>query len=196
MTKLEQMTTGQLDENLRRFYAEARTKDKQEYSKSALLGFRHGIERYLNNPPFNRGIKIASNPRFTRSNHTLDAKIKQLKQIGKENVQHKPPLEQEDLAKLKTSGVFDLNHPLSLLRCVWFHAVLYWCRRGREGQRSLTVNSFTFEVDSSGRRYVKMTQEAVNHSAIASCFTRFFRVLSTSFVHYNSIKAPDLFPSS
>lgn len=103
------MTIGQLDENLRRFYAEARTRDKQEYSKSALVGFRQGVERYLNAPPFNRGIKITSNPRFTRSNQMLDAKIKQLKQSGKENVQHKPPLEQEDLAKLKTSEVFNLS---------------------------------------------------------------------------------------
>ena len=89
----------------------------------------------------------------------LDAKIKHLKQTGKENVQHKPPLEQEDLAKLKTSGVFNLNHPLSLLRCVWFHIVLFWCRRGREGQRSLTVNSFAFEVDSLGERYVRLTHD-------------------------------------
>ena len=153
------MTTKQLDENLVHFYAEARTKDKREYSKSAFIAFRHGIERYLNNPPFNRGIKIAGNPSFTRSNQMLDAKIKYLKQVGKENVQHKPPLEKEDLEKLKTSGVFNPNNPLSLLRSVWFHVVLYWCRRGREGQRNLTVNSFTLEVDSSGRRYVRMTHD-------------------------------------
>ena len=159
MPELEQMTTRQLDENLFRFYAEARTKDKRDYSKSALLGFRHGIERYLNNPPLNRAIKIASNPLFTKSNQMLDANIKQLKQLGKENVQHKPPLEKEDLAKLKTSDVFNPINPLSLLRSVWFHVVLYWCRRGREGQRNLTVNSFAFEVDSSGRRYVRITND-------------------------------------
>ena len=159
MPELEQMTTRQLDENLFCFYAEARTKDKRNYSKSALLGFRHGIEIYLKNPPLNRAIKIASNPSFTKSNQMLDAKIRQLKQLGKENVQHKPPLEKEDLSKLKTSGVFNPINPLSLLRSVWFHVVLYWCRHGREGQRNLTVNTFTFEFDSSGRRYVRMTHD-------------------------------------
>lgn len=159
MPELEQMTTKQLDENLYHFYAEARTKDKRNYSKSALVGFRHGIERYLNSPPLNRAVKITSDPLFTNSNQMLDAKIKEMKQLGQANVQHKPPLENEDLAKLKTSGVFDPINPLSLLRSVWFHVVLYWCRRGREGQRQLTVNSFTFEVDSSGRRYVRMTHD-------------------------------------
>ena len=42
-TPLEQMSFGQLDTNLRRFYAEARNKSEAAYSKSTLLGFRHGM---------------------------------------------------------------------------------------------------------------------------------------------------------
>ena len=45
---LEAMKIGQLDQNLRRFYAKARTKKGEDYSKSTLLGFRHSIERFLN----------------------------------------------------------------------------------------------------------------------------------------------------
>ena len=37
------MKIGQLDQNLCRFYAEARTKKGEDYSKSTLLGFRHSI---------------------------------------------------------------------------------------------------------------------------------------------------------
>ena len=37
--------------------------------------------------------------------------------------------------------------PLGLLRNVWFHTTLYWCRKGREGQRRLTASSFTFMHD-------------------------------------------------
>ena len=47
-TLLEAMKIGQLDQNLCRFYAEARTKKGEDYSRSTLLGFRHSIERYLN----------------------------------------------------------------------------------------------------------------------------------------------------
>ncbi|KAK3754530.1 hypothetical protein QZH41_009578 [Actinostola sp. cb2023] len=44
-TSLEEMTIGQIDANLRRFYAEARKKDGEMYGKKTLLGFRHAIER-------------------------------------------------------------------------------------------------------------------------------------------------------
>ena len=52
------MTVGQLDTNLRRFYAEARNKSGESYSKPSLLGFRHLFERYLNAPPLSRGLKL------------------------------------------------------------------------------------------------------------------------------------------
>ena len=150
------MTIGQLDTNLRRFYAEARKKDGETYGKKTLLGFRHGIERYLNQPKFSRNLKMSTDPRFTRSNEMLDAQLVRLKKLGKENSQHKPTLEDEDLEKLKSSDALSLSNSLSLLRNVWFHIVLYFCRRGREGQRELQKSSFTLEVDASGRNYVTM----------------------------------------
>ena len=105
------MTNGQLDANLRRFYAEARKKDGETYGKKTLLGFRHGIERYLNKPKFSRNLKMSTDPRFTRSNQMLDAQLVQLKKLGKENSQHKPTLENEDMERLKSSDA---------LRNVWF----------------------------------------------------------------------------
>ena len=121
-----------------------RTKKGEDYSRSSLLGFRNAIERYLNNPPFKRGIKIPGNPVFQISNKMLDAKIKMLKKEGKENITHKPAIAPEGLTKLKTSSVVLPSTPLGLLRNIWFHTTLYWCRRGREGQRSLTPQSFIF----------------------------------------------------
>ena len=153
------MTTGQLDQNLRRFYAEARTQKGEPYSKSTLLGFRHAIERYLNAPPYNKGLQVASDPRFMRSNQMLDAQLINLGRNGKENVTHKPAIEEGHLKQLKTSGVFSLSSPLSLLRNVWFHIVLFFCRRGREGQRALTTNSFKFATDAAGRKFVTMAHD-------------------------------------
>ena len=86
------MTVEQLDINLKRFYAEARSKTGEIYSKSTLLGFRHSIERFLNAPPFNKGLKIAKDPRFQRSNDMLNAQIAALKRSGKQNTVHKPPI--------------------------------------------------------------------------------------------------------
>jgi len=110
------MKIGQLDQNIRRFYAEARTKKGENYSRSTLLGFRHSIERFLNAPPFSRGLQISTDLRFARSNLMLDAQIKNLKRSGKENVSHKPTIEEEDLQKLKSSEALSLSSPLSLLQ--------------------------------------------------------------------------------
>ena len=49
----------ELDNNLQKFYAEARNKEGKEYGKSTLLCLRSGIERYLNFPPYNRGLKFS-----------------------------------------------------------------------------------------------------------------------------------------
>ena len=67
----------------------------------------------------------------------LNAQTVHLKRQGKENVKHKPATEDEDLKKLKTSQAIVLTSPLTLLQNVWFHVVLFFCRRGREGQREL-----------------------------------------------------------
>ena len=110
-----------------------RKKDSESYGKKTLLGFRHGIERYLNQLKFSRNLKMSTDPRFTRSNQMLDAQLVQLKKLGKEHSQHKPTLEDEDMDKLKSSAALSLSNPLFLLRNVCFHIVLYLYRRGCEG---------------------------------------------------------------
>ena len=157
---MENMTVGQLDTNLRRFYAAARNKSGESYMKSSLLGFRKSFERYVNAPPLSRGLKLSSDPRFKRSNEMLNAQIVRLKR--QENATHKPAIESEDLMKLKTSPAIalnNLNNPFALLCNVWFRVVLFFCRRGREGQRQLKKTSFKFEVDASGRRFVTMAHD-------------------------------------
>jgi hypothetical protein len=163
--ELHEMDNATLDNHLRLFYTEVKNQDGNDYSKSTLLGLRYGLERYLNSPPHNKGITISGNPEFKKSNVVLNAKLKSLKQGGKENVQHKPLLEPEDLQKLKTSGVFDCSSPLGLLRNVWFSTVLFWCRCGREGQRNLTRESFVFAQNPTGEEYATMThsEASKNH---------------------------------
>ena len=74
----------------------------------------------------------------------LDAKLKEIKKQGEQNVKHKPAIEHEDLRRLKESDVISLTTPQGLLYNVWFHVTLYFCRRGREGQRNLTRSCFLF----------------------------------------------------
>ena len=84
--KLNEMSDMELDQVLRRFYAEARAKDGELYSHSSLLAIRKAIERFLNNPPQNRAIKIAKGEAFQLSNKVLNSKTKVQKKDGKENI--------------------------------------------------------------------------------------------------------------
>ncbi|CAH3136698.1 unnamed protein product, partial [Pocillopora meandrina] len=90
------MNSKELDQNLARFYVEARTKKGEEYSRSALLGFRNSIERHLNNNVFQNSNKI------------LDAKLRINRRAGKENIQHKPVIVPSDLAKIRASPFLSL----------------------------------------------------------------------------------------
>lgn len=151
------MTVPELDRNLATFYVEARTQDGKEYSRSALLGFRNSIERFMNNN--GKPIKISKNNQFQMSNKILDAQLKINRRAGKENIQHKPVIVQSDLEKIKKSPYLAMDNPYGLLRRTWFFVSLYWCRRGREGQRNLRCNSFEFCHDETGREYAIMSHE-------------------------------------
>ena len=76
------MNTAELDLNLARFYVEARTKKGEEYNRSALLGFRNSIERYLNNNGCT--VKISRNQVFQKSNKILDVRLRINRRAGKE----------------------------------------------------------------------------------------------------------------
>ena len=140
------MKNEELDESFRRFYAEARTRSGEEYSRSSLLGFRNSVERYFT--ANNRSLKLTRNPVFSRSNKMLESKLKGIRREGKENTQHKPVIESEDLVKLRESPFMSPNTPDRLLRKVWFNVTLYWCCRGCEGQRLLWWDSFVFGKDA------------------------------------------------
>ena len=80
-------TKTELAANLRVFYAEARDKAGENCT---LPGFRNGLDRYLNNLPYKKGIHIATDPAFQQSNQMLDAKLKDMKKQGEQNVKHEP----------------------------------------------------------------------------------------------------------
>ena len=147
------MNTTELDQNLARFYVEARTRKGEEYSRSALLGFRNSIERHQNNNGIT--LKISRNQVFQNSNKILDAKLRINRCTGKENI---PVIVPSDLTKIRASPFLSMTTPAGLLRRTWFCVSLYWCRPG-EGQRDLRRDSFKFLRDASGCEYAMMTHE-------------------------------------
>ena len=79
---------------------------------------------------------MSTDPRSTRSNEILNALLDEPKKLGKENRQHKPTLEDEELEKLKSTDVLSHNNPLSLLANVWFHIVFTSADEAVKGNES------------------------------------------------------------
>ena len=154
---LLQISELELNEALRRFYAEARNKNGGEYSRSSLLGFRSAVERHF--AANDVQLKLTNNPIFQKSNKMFECKLKVNRREAKENIQHKPVIEPADIRKMSKSPFLSHNNPAGLLRRVWFIVALYWCRRGSEGQRELRRDSFAFNKTADSRQFATMSHE-------------------------------------
>jgi len=139
---------------LRSFYAEARSKSGQLYSKSSLISIRSSLNRYLNEPPYCRTLDLTKDPELRSANLTLAAVIRRLEEQGAGPVVQKQAITRSDLRKLYESSVFNTDTPFGLLNKVWFETCMYFCTRGRENQRELEEDSFGLAVDEDGRKFV------------------------------------------
>ncbi|XP_015209331.1 uncharacterized protein kctd1 isoform X1 [Lepisosteus oculatus] len=150
----ETMDKEALCKVLRSFYAEARSKSGQLYSKSSLISIRSSLNRYLNEPPYCRTLDLTKDPELRSANLTLAAVIRKLEEQGAGPVVQKQAITRADLRKLYTSSVFNTNTPFGLLNKVWFETCMYFCTRGRENQRELEEDSFGLAIDEDGRKFI------------------------------------------
>ncbi|XP_070560155.1 uncharacterized protein [Ptychodera flava] len=150
---------------LRRFYAEARSKTGERYSKSSLTGIRASVNRHLNSPPYHRNVNIIRDREFKAANNIFVALCKQLKADGLDSTKHKTPISTYDLRKLASSGVLSSSDPLALSRKVWFDLTFHFGRRGREGFRKLTKSSYRVRESYDGTKFVEFTysEKTKNH---------------------------------
>ena len=136
---------------LRKFYAEARKKDGELYTKASLVGIRFGLQRFFSSYK----MDVIKDPEFAEANAVfLNAEISQLKREGKAQTQHKPPINKDDIKKIYESGLFSLATPATLQNKVFFEIMLFFCRRGRQNLRELRKEDFCVRTDSSGVKFV------------------------------------------
>ena len=146
-------------ERLTKFYQDLKHDDGKEFSRSAHIAIRAGINRYLTSETVGKTFSIISDPVFKTANRSLNAKLKKIKEGGMSKVKHHSSIPPEDIQKCYVSGIFGDDSPISLLRVTWFNISLYFCRRGRENQRKLTKNSFIFKADANHVEYVEMAEQ-------------------------------------
>ncbi|XP_078543511.1 BTB/POZ domain-containing protein KCTD1 isoform X1 [Lissotriton helveticus] len=168
----ERMDKAALCRVLRSFYAEARSKSGQLYSKSSLISIRSSLNRYLNEPPFSRTLDLTKDPELRAANLTLAAVIRRLEEQGAGPVVQKQAITRSDLRRLYTSNVFSIQTPFGLLNKVWFEACMYFCTRGRENQRELQEGSFGLAMDEDGRKFVYFKALGPYHKSRSSSWSK------------------------
>ena len=155
-----------LDKLLARFYVELRKVDGSYYSKISYTGIRAALQRHLQNPPWNVCYSILSDGRFLNSNQVLKGVFKTLTEMGECTMSHHKPIEKGDINKLKSTGVIGTDNTHSLLHLVWLSIALQFGKRGKEGYRLMTKDTFRRGNDDLGSAYYEyaVCESQKNHS--------------------------------
>ena len=147
-------TAVELAAVLRKFYAEARKKDGQMYSKNSLCSIRFSLCRHFKQE---LNVDIIKDAEFDEANRVYGAQCVASKKQGLAKTEHKPPIADEDIEKLYRCGIFNTENPSTLQNKVFFEIMLFFCRRGRQNLRQLKKTDFEIKVNSQGKRCVVKT---------------------------------------
>ena len=98
--ELENLSKKILAVRLTKFYQElVKQDDGREYSRSAHVAIRAGINRYLISERVGKTFSIISDPIFKTANKSLNAKLKKIKECGSSKVKHHSSISPEDIQK-------------------------------------------------------------------------------------------------
>jgi len=147
---------AKLNKILESFYSEVKKQTGTDFSRASLISLRCGINRHLNNPPFERDINIMNSPKFASSNKIFFSVLKQKRQRTEKVLK---PITPEDLKKIKDTKAFNINDPLQLQQKVFFDIVYKFRLGGRDIVRSLKKSSFVFKMDDYNREYCVLSSD-------------------------------------
>ena len=115
---LESLTKEIFAERLGKFYQELKQEGGKDYSRSAHVTLRAGLNRYLTSDKVGMSFSIIADPVFKTANKSLNAKLKKIKESGASKVKHcSCSIQPEDIQKCYDSGVFGDDSPLALRPC-------------------------------------------------------------------------------
>jgi hypothetical protein len=165
---LATVTPEELNNILRKFYAEVKHKDHKKgksLTPSSLTGLRASLHRHLIAAPLLRPFNIIKDKEFTTANNMFAARCRLYYKAGNEKPQHKPCIEKGDLEKLGKYFSSWNNNPQVLVEALWFNLCYFFGRRGREGWTEMTKDTFEVKCDSEGHKFVSMkkTEVTKNH---------------------------------
>ncbi|XP_014776313.1 uncharacterized protein LOC106873459 [Octopus bimaculoides] len=138
---------------LKRLYAGARTKKCELYQLTAFRSLRYALKRHFEET---LNLDIIKGDAFVEANESFVFMEKRIKAEGKGLIRHYPPVEEQDMARLKEYFKANMQNPTprELLEYVWFILQYYMCRLGRDGQTELKITSFVIRTDAQGERSI------------------------------------------
>lgn len=164
-TNLEKIPVRLLNNYLRYFYSQLRTKDGNYYASSSLICIRAGLHRHFLN--IRNDVNIIEDHRFVKSNKMLVSMMRRYKKSNQPKRREEyPVIEKNDMTKIINS--FDRKDGETLQMEVMFHIIYHFGLRGRETLPYLTKSSFEVSIDSQDRKYVKINHELLSKNAKAS----------------------------
>ena len=157
----EELPVEDLAELLRNFYGSVLTKNRKEYSRSGLINIRSGLNRHLHSPPFKKCYDLMNDRVFTQANLVFTGRLRDNKEKGLDVSTPRVSIDKSDIENLfknyfpKTIG--DHLDTEVLLHKVFFDIMYYTGRRGKEGLRNLTKESFLIKKAGDGKQYIEIT---------------------------------------
>ena len=170
----EQLSNAELASVLSDFYVELRKKkvkkithklgqdgkvvpehdDRDYYKNTSLKCLRAALNCHFK---ATRNIDIINNEIFIQSNEMFQGVTKKGKCKGRDEIESKLPIEEEDMEKI--SNYFKKNmrgppNPAKLQEMMLFNVIYYGGRRGRENLRYMTKKTFEVTVDRNQCHYI------------------------------------------
>ena len=180
---LEEILDSDLPDILSDFYCSIRTKsDKETYSVQSQKCIRVSSNRYFKSV---RGINIITDTQFIQANETFDGCKAKAKKEGKGVKKKTEKISEEDMLKLSkyfsTKSLTGLD-PRKLQQCVMFYVIYFFCQRGQENLKDMTLDTYSITQDEKGRRYVYQITDEIdkNHNSDDSDPTNQGRMYASS----------------
>ena len=151
----EDLSNEDLDNLLTRFYVAAKNKRGEDYSGKSMSSIR-----FIST----RDVDIVKSGEFSRSNRAFKAKISKLKSIGKAEVKHYPPINDDDLNKIDEH--LDLAEPKGLQRKAFMACMLQFANRGMENLRNMRKSDLILHNENSESEYFTLIDKSTkNHGS-------------------------------
>ena len=162
---LENIPIRLLNDYLRYFYSQLRSKDNRYYAPASLICIRAALHRHF--LMIRTDINIIGDIRFAKSNKMLVSMIRKYKKSNQSSRRDVfPVIEKHDMKTIMKH--FDRSDGEILQNEIMFQIIYHFGLRGRETLPHLTKSSFGIVTDSEHRKFVRINHELLTKNAKAS----------------------------